>query len=149
MYDKLDSARGSMLMEADADQIIGDYQRLETVLIVEDERDLNQALSVRLQAAGVNVASAYDGIAGLEKVGHLEPDLIILDLKLPRLHGYKLLESLRLNGQIVEAPIVIMSGDPSPDLEAKARHWGVSRVFRKPVRVSEVAAEVVAMLNGQ
>lgn len=149
MNEPRDSSLGAILLEAEGAQTLGSYQRLETVLVVEDEKDLNHALSVRLQAAGVNVASAYDGITGLEKVARLEPDLIILDLGLPRLHGYKLLESLRREGKIVESPIVIMSGDPSHDLEAKARHWGVMRVFRKPVSVGYVAAEVVAMLNGK
>lgn len=141
------SLRSTLLETAEGEKTLPSYQRLETVLIVEDEQDLNQALSLRLRAAGLNVASAFDGIAGLEKAALLEPDLIVLDLGLPRLHGYKLLESLRKEGKIHEAPILVITGDPSPNLETSARHWGIHRVFRKPLRLRSLVSEILLTLR--
>lgn len=123
------------------------YQRLETVLVVEDQRELNRALALRLTAEGLNVASAYDGITGLDKVRELEPDLIVLDLRLPRLHGFKLLHAVRNQWNLEEAPIVVLTGDPDPEIDKRAAGWGIRRVFRKPVDLREVVREVLATLD--
>ncbi len=136
----------------DSEGVVGgdllEYQRMETVLVIEDQEDLNRALALRLQAAGLGVACAFDGIAGLEKIKRLEPDVIVLDLRLPRLHGFKLLHALRGQRNLREAPIVVITGDPDPEIEQRARRWGIRRVFRKPASMRDVVQEVLDSIEG-
>ena len=125
----------------------GGYQRLETVLVIEDQTELNHALALRLQHAGLNVASAFDGLSGLDKICHLEPDVILLDLHLPRLHGLKLLHRLRQRMNLREAPILALTGDLDPELARRAERFGVKRVFHKPVSAREIVAAVLKLLD--
>lgn len=125
------------------------YRRLETVLVIEDHEDLNRALALRLEAEGLTVASAYDGIAGLDKIRRLEPDAIVLDLRLPRMHGFKMLHALRTHRNLREAPIIVVTGDPDPEIEKRAHSWGVARIFRKPVEQASVVQAVLEVLRGE
>ncbi len=80
------------------------------ILIVEDDKNLSQALSDRLSKLCV-VASAEDGEQALEKLLDSPPDLILLDLLLPKLDGFKVLERLRNypDKNIAEIPVVVLS----------------------------------------
>ena len=118
------------------------YQRLETALVIEDQIDLNRALSLRLEKAGLNVASAYDGLTGLDKVKDLEPDI-----HLPRLHGFKLLHRVRALRNLHDAPIIAITGDPDPRIEERAKRWGIRSFFRKPVDQRELVREVIEALE--
>ena len=150
MTNNMDAATIGLLTEAGRERTgsSGEYQRLETVLIIEDHADLNRALTFRLQHAGLNVACAYDGLAGLEKIRHLAPDVIVLDIHLPRLHGFKLLHRLRQEPNLRDAPIVAITGDPTLEVEERALRWGVKRVFRKPVSASELVSSVLDLIGG-
>jgi two-component system chemotaxis response regulator CheY len=121
---------------------------MRTILLVEDFEDLSNTLALRLNTAGFEVIQAFDGVNGLEKLGKVEADLMILDLHLPRLNGWKLLEVMRSNGQLREVPVLLLTGDPDPDLVEKARQWGVRDVLRKPVRQRKVVRAVKDILDG-
>ena len=69
------------------------------VLIIEDEEELVKALEVRLKAHGYNTIAAYDGEEGLEKARSENPDLIILDIMLPKMEGFKLSRLLKFDWQ--------------------------------------------------
>jgi len=136
-----------VLEQLDRERTAGCYQRLETVLVVEDHPELNEALSLRLERAGLNVARAHDGIEALEKVRLLEPDLILLDIHLPRLHGFRLLERLRRLA-VDDIPILAMTGDPDPQVEERVERWGIRRFLRKPVDQRALVDTVLDVLEG-
>lgn len=136
-----------LLEQLEEERITCSYQRLETVLVIEDHLDLNRSLALRLEHAGLNVAQAHDGVDGLDKIRSLEPDVIVLDLHLPRLHGFRLLERLRRQPNLEQAPIVVITGDPDPEVEQRAERWGIRRFFRKPVRQREVVESVLEILE--
>lgn len=119
-----------------------------TVLIVEDEVSLNLSLAMRLSDAGVQVISVYDGLRALERGINEEPDLILLDLGLPRMHGMKVLHRLRMHPFAQKAPVMILTGNLDPKLPEKARNWGVKWVFRKPFSSREVVQTALDVLNG-
>jgi CheY-like chemotaxis protein len=146
---QLDFDTDAVILEALENELpTRNYQRLETVLVIEDHPDLNRALCLRLEKAGLNVARAYDGIEGLDKVALLEPEVIVLDIHLPRLHGFRLIERLRRNPRLMEAPIIAITGDPNPEIERRAERWGIRRFFRKPVDQRELARSVLEVLQG-
>jgi two-component system chemotaxis response regulator CheY len=124
------------------------FPRLETVLLIEDDRDLSRALTLRLQRAGLTVARAYDGPTGLERFRLLEPDLIILDLGLPRMDGAKFMHFLRMTPGIKAAPIIVITGSSNASLIHKAEHWGVTKILRKPISPRELVETTLDTLEG-
>ncbi len=123
------------------------YQRLLTVLIIEDERSLSHALEIRLRKSGFDVEAAFDGLSGLEKCRTLEPDLVLLDLCLPRMSGFKLLQTYQADTTIARVPVVIMTGNPDPDIARKVSKWGAERIFQKPVRQAKVVRAIEDILG--
>jgi DNA-binding response OmpR family regulator len=105
----------------------------KTILVIDDDRGLCHALSIRLKQAGLNVECAFDGATGIKKIKDIAPDLVILDLILPRMHGFTLLHFLRMQEDAYQGPIVLLTGDRDPELFWHALQWNVARLFQKPV----------------
>ncbi len=79
------------------------------ILIIEDESDLVETVSLRLEANDYEVISAGDGLEGLEKAKKENPDLIILDLMLPKMDGYKVCRLLKFDEKYKNIPIIIFT----------------------------------------
>ncbi len=123
-------------------------QRLKTVLLIEDDRELAIALAERLQRAGLVVAKAHDGPSGLEKFRLLQPDVVILDLRLPRMDGDKFLLFLRMTPEYRSVPIIVITGISDDAYLEKVERWGVSRLLRKPVSPKELLRATLAVIEG-
>lgn len=121
--------------------------RLATVLLMEDDEDLNHALSLRLSSCDFHVVSALDGVDGMERMVRAEPDLVLLDLSMPRLDGYKVLHRIRTEPGMLHTPIVVLTGSSDPDVEAKVGKWDVSRVLRKPASQREIVKTLRSVLS--
>lgn len=81
----------------------------KTILIVEDERSFRQIYEDLLKAEGYNVLVAEDGESGWQKASAEVPDLIVLDLALPRLHGFDVLQNIRSHPNTKHIPVLIMT----------------------------------------
>ena len=79
------------------------------ILIVEDEEILLTALSEELKQEGFEVAGAKDGVEGVEKVASEKPDLVLLDLVMPRLDGIGALKQMKENPATKDVPVVILT----------------------------------------
>jgi len=79
----------------------------KTILIVDDEPDMVYAVEMQLKANNYNVISASDGQKGLEMARNQKPDLIILDLMLPKLDGYKICRLLKFDEKYKKIPIIM------------------------------------------
>lgn len=82
---------------------------MKTILFIEDEAALQKTFSDLLSAKGYSVISALDGELGLELAKNKKPDLILLDLVLPKLHGLEVLRCLKENGETKNVPVIIMT----------------------------------------
>ena len=71
----------------------------ETILVVDDDPDIARFVEVNLRSAGYDVAVAADGEEALEKAGDLRPDLVLLDVMMPRIDGFEVAQRLRKNPQ--------------------------------------------------
>ena len=87
-----------------------------TVLIVDDEVDITTYLSAVLEDAGMNVVVAHDGDQALDAIRHRIPDLISLDLVMPRKSGHKLLYELRKDKQLSRIPVLIVTAHARDEL---------------------------------
>ncbi len=121
--------------------------RGKTVLLIEDDVDLSRSLQRRFEGAGYLVDTATDGMTGLCKSEELAPDLVILDLNLPRLNGQKVLDWIRLSDPICEVPLIVITGSSAPDLDFALERWDVASVLRKPFGYEELLEEAGRVLG--
>lgn len=101
------------------------------LLVVEDDSDLREGLTVWLRHQGFEAYSACDGAAGLRAIEEIEPDVLVLDLGLPRMHGFKVLHQLR-HRAITPPSTIVLTAASSPDVAARALHSGADEVLCKP-----------------
>jgi general secretion pathway protein E len=103
-----------------------------SILVVEDEETTLVLLDQILSKAGYKVIQAKDGGEALLKLGGGSVDLILSDIHMPNLDGLKLLEILHQND--IDTPVVLLTGEPSPDVEARGREMGAVDYLRKPIQ---------------
>jgi len=115
------------------------------ILIVEDNADLAFGLSTSLEVEGYEVAVANDGPAGLAAARERNPDVIILDLMLPGLDGYRVLRTLREEGR--EMPVLILTARGEEADKVLGFRLGADDYVTKPVGVLELLARVNALLR--
>ncbi len=109
-----------------------------TVLIVDDEPAIVDLLSQLLEDEGYRVISAGDGLAAYEKIGELQPDLVIADVMMPRMDGFTLVDRLSDGGHPV--PVILMSA------AVESRRQGVPFIA-KPFDLGELLALVDTFLG--
>ena len=94
------------------------------ILIIEDEKVLANLLQKRLISEGYSVAVSYDGKDGLKKLKELSPDLLLLDILLPRLDGFGIMKEMKKDKDLKKIPIVIVSNSGQPVEIDKAKKLG-------------------------
>jgi len=113
----------------------------KTVLLVEDDPDVREAMVDILHDAGRAVVEAEDGEDALAKLEHVErPCLILLDLLMPRLDGFEFLRRLKEHPHAPEFPVLVLSAHGKAD--ASEHYPGVLGTLRKPFAVQELLAWV-------
>ena len=117
------------------------------VLVVDDEPDLIRILEFGLRAAGYQVEIAVDGQEGLKKAREIRPDIILLDLMLPKLDGYKVCRMLKFDERYRQIPIIILSARTQEGDQALAKEMGANRFVTKPYEFGEILAHIEALLK--
>ncbi len=115
------------------------------LLVVDDDRDLVELLDYALRREGYAVARAYDGEAALEMLGREHPDLVILDINLPKLAGFVVLERIRHIDEHIAVLMLSARQDESDVL--RGLQLGADDYMTKPFRPKELAARVKAILR--
>lgn len=87
---------------------------MSKVLIIEDEEVLANVLGDKLKIEGFEVLKAKDGVEGLEKIKKDKPDLILLDILMPRMDGFGVLEMQKKDSEIADIPVIIISNSGQP-----------------------------------
>jgi two-component system alkaline phosphatase synthesis response regulator PhoP len=117
----------------------------ETVLVVEDDPSLRLGLTKTLRAAGFRVEVARDGAEGLERALSLRPDLVLLDVMMPRLNGYEVLEELRRADP--ELVVLMLTAKGEEHDKVRGLRAGADDYVVKPFGVDELVARVNAALR--
>ncbi|HXF45414.1 MAG TPA: response regulator [Burkholderiaceae bacterium] len=105
---------------------------MKTVLIVEDI-ELNRDLLAQLLGDGYRLLFAADGVAALERAATERPDLILMDLSLPRLDGWEATRRLKADPVLASIPVIALTAHAMADDEARARACGCDDFLTKPV----------------
>lgn len=117
------------------------------ILIVEDEPSLQYALKARLEATGFEVLGAMDGPQGLALAQSVKPDLVILDLMLPKLDGYAICKTLKSDSDSRHTRILILSARTRPiDIDC-GRRAGADAYLTKPFDSGELMATIRRLLD--
>ncbi|MGH7469156.1 MAG: response regulator transcription factor, partial [Longimicrobiales bacterium] len=115
------------------------------VLVIEDNADLAAGISYNLQKERLEVRVEEDGAAGLNTARDWRPDLIILDLMLPGMDGFAILESLRRLGQ--RTPVLILSAKDQESDKIRGFHLAADQYVTKPFSLKELLARVHSLLR--
>lgn len=118
--------------------------RTDHILIIEDEHHIAEGLKLHLELQGHQVSRARDGQEGVHLWAELNPDLIILDIMMPKLDGHKVLELIRKKDQ--RLPILILSARDSAQDKVKALASGVDDYLAKPFDAEELILRVERLL---
>ena len=103
----------------------------EKILIVEDEENERTGMAELLRAWGYDTATAVDGVEGLEKVGSWNPQIVVTDLKMPRMDGMELLQQIAAQPQSVA--VILLTAQGSVDAAVNAMKIGAFDFIEKPV----------------
>jgi two-component system alkaline phosphatase synthesis response regulator PhoP len=118
---------------------------LSRILLIEDNHDLAFGLRNNLEIEGYEVESAEDGITGLKAFAKVNPDLVILDLMLPELDGFRVLRSLRQDG--LATPVLLLTAKGEEADKVRGLRMGADDYVTKPFGLLELLARVEALLR--
>ncbi len=108
------------------------------ILIVDDEPNVCELMSETLKNAGYETFTAGGGYEGLEKASSMKPDLILLDVTMPILDGWQVLERLRRTSEIQNIPVVMLTARAETESVFRSREFKVLDYFFKPVDMEEL-----------
>lgn len=112
------------------------------ILVVDDERHIVRLVEVNLERVGYDVISAYDGIEAIEKVKAQMPDMIILDVMMPRMDGFEVLKELRSDSETKDIPVIMLTAKAQDADIFKGWSSGVDSYLTKPFNPRELLAFV-------
>ncbi len=120
------------------------------VLVVEDTEASRRLIGAFLAAAGIReVAFACDGVEGLEKAEAFDPDLIILDIMMPRMDGFEVCRNLRANPRFARLPVLVQTALGSPEERTSVFRAGATDLVTKPIHGPELIARVRVHLENR
>jgi CheY-like chemotaxis protein len=122
---------------------------VSTILVIEDYSDTRELLSVLLRRKGYKVVEAEDGVEGLLKASGTSPDLIIMDLTLPRMDGVETARRIRQMPKLSDIPIFVVSGYLTEDVRVEVCSLGRVEVFPKPFDAETLLNKVSAALTAK
>ncbi|MEA1927211.1 MAG: response regulator [Candidatus Auribacterota bacterium] len=120
---------------------------MKTILIVDDEPGILAGLSARLEANGYNVLEASDGIEALKKARSSIPDLIILDLMLPKMDGYKVARLLKYDNRYSQIPILILSARGQDSDKEMGKSAGADDFMVKPFDSADLLSRIERLIK--
>ena len=103
------------------------------IVVIEDDLTFLDLLRVHLAGAGHEVLTAEDAVLGLRAIIASAPDLILLDLAVPYLDGFEMIEALRTDPATRNIPVIVLTGRGDDETYSRARELGAAQLLTKPV----------------
>ncbi len=117
------------------------------ILLVDDEPSIIKMVGKRLEVEGFEVMVAMDGQEALDKAQSIEPDLVVLDLMLPRLNGYEVCAMLKRDSRYQKIPIIMLSARSQEKDEKEALACGANVYLKKPFNSKELVEHIRALTH--
>ncbi len=119
---------------------------MQKILLIDDETDILEFLKYNLEQEGYLVITGTDGNQALEKISE-NPDLIILDIMMPKLDGFEVLERIRSDKRYKDIPVIFLTAKAGEINEIKGLELGASDYIQKPISPKKLIARVKANLK--
>ncbi len=119
----------------------------ETILIVDDEVDLLELIEYNLKKAGYNVLKAENGPEGLRLARKHHPDLVLLDIMMPRMTGFEVVAQLREDAELKHVPVLFLTARSDEETEVKGLDVGADDFLPKPISTAKLVARIKTALR--
>ena len=120
----------------------------KTIMIIEDDHFLSSLMKARLEKEGFAVAHAFDGEEAVHMLKEVSPSLIVLDLIMPKVTGFEVLQTISITPQLDKVPVIIVSNLAQDSDIEKARQLGAKEYFVKvKVSINDLIAKVKTLVG--
>ena len=119
----------------------------KTVLLIDDDELILKLLNINLQPRGFNVVEFLGGEGAYEKAQEVKPSLIILDIMMPLMDGWAVLERLKGDGEVSDIPVIILSVKSSQEIVRRARDMGATHFMAKPFDPKDLISKVIEVIG--
>jgi two-component system, chemotaxis family, chemotaxis protein CheY len=121
---------------------------MKTIMVVDDSPTIRKILSFMLRKQDYIIAEAEDGIDAMEKLSHVQADLILVDLNMPNMDGIEFAKNLRSNYYYMDTPIIMLTTTRDEDLKKNAFDAGINLFLNKPIQPNILLYKVESLLRG-
>jgi len=126
-----------------------DARRVPLVMVVDDSITMRKVTSRVLERHGLEVATAKDGVDAIEKLVDRVPDVMLLDIEMPRMDGYELATHMRNDARLKSVPIIMITSRTGDKHRQRDFEIGVDRYLGKPYQESDLMRNVQEILQGK
>lgn len=120
---------------------------MKKILIVDDEKDILEFLSYNLKKEGFSIYTASDGLEGLEKTKKIKPDLIIVDLMMPKMNGIEMCENIRNDKKLSNVIILFLTARSEDYTQIAALDSGADDFIKKPIQPKLLISKVKSIMR--
>lgn len=117
------------------------------VLIVDDEEFVRQLIQIKLKFCGIETVEAGNGIEAIERAVAEKPDLILLDVMMPKMNGFEACQRLKANQATAHIPIVMLTARGDPSAKERGENAGALEYLTKPFSPQKLAERVLEILR--
>lgn len=117
------------------------------ILLIDDEPEILKVLAKRLQDAGFEVITAADGIEGLDKARATSPDLILLDILMPKIDGFDVCRLLKFDDRYKNIPIILLTAKTQDADKETGKKVGANGYITKPFESSDLIAKIKELIG--
>lgn len=118
---------------------------MKKILICEDEKDAQQSLENMLTKRNFDVVSVDNGKDAIDKAKELKPDLVLLDIRMPKIDGLEVAREIRTFDKL--AKIIFITAFASPEIRKEAEHFNIAEYLIKPVSSEEIVKKIESSLT--
>lgn len=117
------------------------------VLIVDDEEFVRQLIQIKLKFCGIETVEAGNGVEAIEKAVSERPDLILLDVMMPKMNGFEACQRLKANPETSHIPIIMLTARGDPSAKERGENAGALEYLTKPFSPQKLAERVLEILK--
>ncbi|MFU8811420.1 MAG: response regulator transcription factor [Balneolaceae bacterium] len=119
----------------------------QTILVVDDEQDLLDLIEYNLIKEGFNVLKAEDGVSALESARENKPDLVLLDIMMPKMDGLEVCEKMRTDDKLKHIPVIFLTARGDEKTEVQGLDSGADDYVTKPISPTKLMSRIRAVLR--
>jgi CheY-like chemotaxis protein len=120
---------------------------MKTVLVADDNEISRELIKEVLSSEGCRIVEAEDGLEVLARIGEVQPDIVLLDIQMPGLDGFGVLQAVRRDARFLRTPVVALTASAMKDDRERALSAGFDEYLTKPIRAAALRSRLRALLQ--